>query len=227
MTEKSEQTTIYEALYKVQQTIKQPKKSETANVTTKNGGSYSYSYATLEAVTKSILDACKGTGLFYMQSPVKNERGEVGVHTVLYHSSGTEIDCGSFLMARDGSSRMSMAQAEGSVLTFCRRYTLSAIFGLSSDAEDGNVDGDTLVVEHEANLLIQDYIIEVASIAQVERNIIQADVLKKVDSKGFNDLTQAQRQQMIGILKTMKIKAKAKRDKEKLSEINSDIEADS
>ena len=52
MTEKSEQTTIYEALYKVQQTIKQPKKSETANVTTKNGGSYSYSYATLEAVTK-------------------------------------------------------------------------------------------------------------------------------------------------------------------------------
>lgn len=211
---------IYEALCYIQENIKQPSKSQQANVTTKNGGSYSYSYASLEDVQKSIKAAAKDTGLFYVQMPVKRGNSEIGVRTILYHADGESIDCGEFVMTRDGSARMSMAQAEGSVLTFCRRYTLSSIFGITSDNEDGNVDGDVTVVEHEAMLLIDEYMNEVSIIANISKEEVRKSVLKHIDEKGFNDIKASQRQKAIGFLKAMKIKAKQKRDKEALEQLN-------
>lgn len=214
---------IYEAFNHVLENIKQPAKSQRADVTTKNGGAYSYYYSSLEDVQRAIKTASKGTGLSYYQKPIKQGTSEVGVHTVIFHANGETIDCGEFVMTRDGSLRMSMAQAEGSVLSFCRRYTLSAIFGITSDNEDGNVDGDVQVIEHEAILLIQDYIVEVASIADVNREVISKDVLKHVEAAGFDTVDQKQRQQMIGYLKVLRMKAKAKRDKENMDSLKSDV----
>lgn len=213
---------IAEALVFIQEHIKQPAKGQTANVTTKNGGSYSYSYSSLEDVQKAIKAAAKGTGLTYVQMPVKPTSSDIGVHTWLLHGNGDKLDCGVFTMTRDGSARMSMAQAEGSVLTFCRRYTLSSIFGITSDNEDGNVDGDVSVVEHEAMVLINEYMNDVAMIAGIHVDEVRKTVLKKIEEQDFKDIKQAKRQQAIGVLKTLKIKARQKKDKETLEKLNDD-----
>lgn len=209
--------TIYEALYLTQQNIEQPKQTGEAEVMTKNGGKYSYKFTPLNEVQKAVKKAEKGTGLSYVQIAKKNEKGDIGVQTILYHSSGETIDCGVYYMPRDSTLRMSMAQAEGSMLTYCRRYTLSTVFGISSEEEKPDVDQENNVNDQESYLLIKDRITELVRKTGKPYERIKGYILGEINKQtnsNFQDFEPANFSEAIGVIKTIELKQKMKTEKQ-------------
>ena len=91
----------------------------------------------------SIIDTAKPTlgkyGLAVTQHPF-NDDDRVGVETVLTHASGEWISSSLSLPLADEKGK-SGAQVAGSIITYLRRYTLSAVLGMYSDEDtDGNSD---------------------------------------------------------------------------------------
>ena len=100
---------------------------------TANAGSYSYSYADYADVLKMVLPILSGEGLCVLQ-PLTGTDGRVEVSTIIGHSSGQ------FLEATVEVPKQSKVQDIGSVITYFKRYTLSACLGVAMD-EDTDVLG--------------------------------------------------------------------------------------
>lgn len=90
-------------------------------------------YADLASVVEAIRAAFSANGLSYLQITEPSERDEVRVETVILHSSGEWISCGTFAVPVTKSD----AQGYGSALTYCRRYSL-ALVGVAPEDDDGN-----------------------------------------------------------------------------------------
>ena len=90
------------------------------------------SYADLAAVMEACREPLSANGLSYVQLPGNNGR-EVTVTTFLLHSSGQ------WMRSTVGAAPLKTdAQALGSVITYLRRYALSAIVGIAQVDDDGN-----------------------------------------------------------------------------------------
>lgn len=118
------------ALAKAQAAIVPPKKSHTAKVPTKAGGSYSYTYSTLDDLVDALRQPLAANGLSYIQRILQADRS-IGVETQILHTSGQWISCGGLLLPSGDTP-----QAMGSALTYARRYSLSAAFGVASEDDD-------------------------------------------------------------------------------------------
>jgi len=87
-------------------------------------------YATLENVVNTVRPHLTKNNLAYSQIPC----GENHIVTILMHSSGEYISATAKMTPKDSSP-----QAQGSAITYLRRYALSAILGLATeDDDDGN-----------------------------------------------------------------------------------------
>jgi hypothetical protein len=95
-------------------------------------------YADLGAVIETAQPILAKNGLSVTQL-VFAELDLVGVETVLLHESGEWISASASLPLGDEKGK-SMAQVAGSVVTYLRRYGLSAILGMYAD-EDGDGNG--------------------------------------------------------------------------------------
>ena len=123
----------------VKSKIKQPKRTKTVKVATKSGGTYSYSYADLADVDKSVVDACRsvtdkdGNVVFGYYFDIDNSQEGVTVQTVMVDSAG-----GSMISDRIWfqNSYAGDAQRTASLISYAKRYSLSAAFGIAS--EDDN-----------------------------------------------------------------------------------------
>jgi hypothetical protein len=94
-------------------------------------------YADLGSVIAASKAACAKYGLAVTQ-PASTDGENVTVTTMLLHQSGQWISSGMTLPLGKESGR-SIAQAAGSIITYLRRYSLSAILGIYADADtDGN-----------------------------------------------------------------------------------------
>jgi hypothetical protein len=89
-------------------------------------------YADLNALREVIREPLALNDLSIVQLPRFGEK-EVEVETMLMHKSGEFIA----ETLRMPVGQMT-AQAVGSALTYCRRYSLSAILNLAADDDDGN-----------------------------------------------------------------------------------------
>ena len=89
-------------------------------------------YADLDEVLSVIKEPLKNNGLLFMHLPYTKEN-RVGVKLVLSHVEGGQISC-SF----DLDPNKPGPQPAGSALTYCRRYTLVSMLGLSQEDDDGN-----------------------------------------------------------------------------------------
>lgn len=127
---------IAAALSKFQGDVKQPLK-DAANPFFKS------KYVPLENVVEAITDIAPKHGLSFIQYPV-NQDDKVGVKTLLMHSSGEWIETEP-IYAKPGKND---AQATGSVITYLKRYSLSAVFGITSDEDD---DGNRAVGNAQAS----------------------------------------------------------------------------
>lgn len=90
-------------------------------------------YADLGNVVDAIKPAIAKHGLSFIQRCHDNEAG-AKVETLILHESGEWISCG--IIAVPASKHD--AQGFGSALTYARRYSLSAAFGVAPEDDDGN-----------------------------------------------------------------------------------------
>lgn len=120
-----EMKSLYKALAKFRQQLKQPAKD----------GSNPYlksTYVTLDGVIKAVDTALEGTGLSYIQEAATSD-GLPAVRTVLFHEDGGTMASGWLsLPLKNGAT----PQDVGSLLTYAKRYQLAAFFGVSSDVDD-------------------------------------------------------------------------------------------
>ncbi|MBC1521426.1 ERF family protein [Listeria aquatica] len=117
-------TELAKALSQFQKAVEQPTKSA-------NNPFFKSKYVPLENVITTIKKHASPLGLGYVQVPV-SEENKIGVKTILTHDSGEFIEFDAFLLPLDKNT----AQGAGSALTYARRYSLSAAFGIASDEDD-------------------------------------------------------------------------------------------
>ena len=90
-------------------------------------------YADLAAVVDAIKPALAEHGLWFRQVTHPADGG-VCVETVIHHSSGESLACGPLFVPASKQD----AQGFGSALTYCRRYSLMAAFGVPAEDDDAN-----------------------------------------------------------------------------------------
>lgn len=89
-------------------------------------------YADLAAVIEA-LEPIRKHGLWYRQVLHESSEG-VNVETIYIHEGGESLSAGSLYMPATKRD----AQGFGSALTYARRYSLQAAFGLATEDDDGN-----------------------------------------------------------------------------------------
>lgn len=136
--ERDARAAFFEALNAFQEEVPEIAKSKTAEVTTKSGGRYSYTYAPLEEITRTIRPVLKDHGLSYSWTTDPGERDDIlNVVCILRHVAGHE-ERAVFPVPTQTDAAMSGAQKQGAALTYGRRQSLEAVLGLTtSDDVDG------------------------------------------------------------------------------------------
>lgn len=97
---------------------------------TGNDYSYEYGYADLSDQREHVRETLTACGLTVTQS-VGSDGQQVAIETLLLHKSGQWISSDVLLIPTDGS-----AQAQGSAMTYGRRYQYQAILGLAAEDDD-------------------------------------------------------------------------------------------
>lgn len=116
---------LAKALSAFQSEVEQPKK-------TSDNPFFKSKFVPLEEVVKTINLFGPKHGLSFTQWPSTDEQGRTGVATLLMHTSGEFLEYDPVYMKSDKDT----AQAAGSVISYMKRYALSAIYGITSDEDD-------------------------------------------------------------------------------------------
>jgi hypothetical protein len=90
-------------------------------------------YATLASVVDAVKEPLAKNGLSYTQV-LHDAENAVKVETVILHQSGEWLSTGALTVPVSKHD----AQGFGSALTYARRYSLSAAFGVAPEDDDGN-----------------------------------------------------------------------------------------
>lgn len=127
----------------VKTSIKQPKRTHKVEVrgTNDRGNpySYTYKYADLSDVDKSVMDAIKdtqqnGNPLLTYYFDVNNQQDGVQVETIIVDATtGYSVRTNKIWFK---NSKTSDAQATASLISYAKRYSLSAAFGIASEDDD-------------------------------------------------------------------------------------------
>jgi hypothetical protein len=120
------------ALSKFQGKMPTVPKSKTANVRTKDGGSYSYKYADLADVSAAAMPLLAEQGLAFIAIPEESAKGFI-LRGLLVHESGETIE--GFLPIYGSDN-----QTIGGSLSYGRRYLLGALTGIVTD-DDTDAQG--------------------------------------------------------------------------------------
>lgn len=123
------------ALAKAQGEFHAVLKDLTATVKTKSGGEYKYQYADLGSVLEAIRKPLSENGLAVMQ-PVETSGEKVRVTTILSHESGEWISS-SLVFTVEVNGNNPFIQSSGSAMTYGRRYGLSGLLSIATEADDG------------------------------------------------------------------------------------------
>ena len=138
-------TELNKALANFHKELKQPMKDA-------NNPFFKSKYVPLENVVEAIDDVAPKFGLTYSQYPVTTDDGKVGISTVLLHESGEFIEYPPATTKPDKNT----PQGVGSELTYMRRYSLSAVFGITSDQDDdGNEASGNTKAKQTSNKNVQ------------------------------------------------------------------------
>lgn len=121
---------IRQKLVKAMGAMTNPRKSKTAKVVHKNGGSHTYEYATLDEVLDGVKPALKDNELALLQH-VSVEDGVLWLDTEVFDEDEK------LLLDRVPYQPTGDIQARGSYDTYMRRYRLMMVFGLAGEDDDG------------------------------------------------------------------------------------------
>ena len=148
MTLKTSETIVNlaKALVDTQRDLKQPFKD-------KNNPAFKSQYVPLESVTESITNTATKYGLAFSQFATTDAEQNVSITTVIFHESGEFIQYPALTLKPSkqrvvidteyvNGKRVNIysneitPQSIGSCITYGKRYSLSAIFGITSDKDD-------------------------------------------------------------------------------------------
>ena len=104
-------------------------------------------YANLESVVGVIRPALEKFGLSFVQVCHDWDVG-ARVETIILHESGEWLSCGTM----SAPATKADAQGFGSALTYARRYSLSAAFGVATEDDDGNAASKHKPAENKKSL---------------------------------------------------------------------------
>ena len=99
----------------------------------KSNPAFKSKYADLESVVEAIKPALVKHGLFFTQH-THDTTGGVCIETQVHHASGEAMSFGRLFVPASKQD----AQGYGSALTYARRYSLMAAFGICPEDDDGN-----------------------------------------------------------------------------------------
>ncbi|WP_281183091.1 ERF family protein [Staphylococcus schleiferi] len=169
---------INKAMVAFRKEVKQPLKD-------KNNPFFKSKYVPLENVVEAIDEAATPHGLSYTQWALNDSDGRVGVATMLMHESGEYIEYDPVFM----NAEKNTPQGAGSLISYLKRYSLSAIFGITSDQDDdGNAaSGKQSKLEPKASS---------KTIGTLKQEVLNFVELMKSLNK---DVTQQQAEQTFGI----------------------------
>jgi len=117
---------IAKAFIKAQSEMRTPKKGN-------SNPFFKSKYADLNSVLEAVLEALHNNGIAILQPTVFIE-GKSFVNTVLLHESGERLEGFTEILF----SKPNDAQAQGSGITYARRYGLQSICGVGAEDDDGN-----------------------------------------------------------------------------------------
>ena len=118
--------TLPAAMAAVQAKLPKIAKNEKADT-----GKYSYTYASLADVSEAVLPLLASHGLSFVAMPTLNETGHFVLAYQLMHTSGDTLE-GAYPLPSGAT-----AQAQGSAITYARRYVLTALVGVAPEDDDG------------------------------------------------------------------------------------------
>lgn len=116
---------INKALVEFHKQVKQPMKDA-------KNPFFKSKYVPLENVVEAIDEVAPSLGLSFTQWASNDVNGRVGVSTMLLHESGEYIEYDPVYMKADKET----AQGAGALISYLKRYSLSAVFGITSDQDD-------------------------------------------------------------------------------------------
>lgn len=139
MRRSEEITEIVKALIQVQSDLKTIKKDRVNPFAESK-------YATLDAILEEVLPLLAANKMAMTQEPLtiyEENVYKIGSQTTLFHESGQFIEYEPLLFAFEKGSKMNMAQSSGSIITYSKRYSISAILGISTGEDtDGVIPDD-------------------------------------------------------------------------------------
>jgi hypothetical protein len=137
VSERNARAAYFAALSAFQDECPEIHKSKKAKIATASGGSYEYTFAPLEEITRTIRPVLHRHGLAYSWTTEPGQNGALNVVCVLRHIDG-HSESARFPVPTESPSKMSAAQKNGAALTYGRRQSLIAVLGLTtSDDTDG------------------------------------------------------------------------------------------
>lgn len=134
-TERNARAAFFEAKAAFQAECPEIRKSRKADIATKSGARFGYTYAPLEEITRTILPVLAKHGLSFTWDVAEGSAKVLAVSCILRHIEGHE-DRATFPVPVETGGRMSDAQAMGAALTYGRRQSLIAVLGLTTADED-------------------------------------------------------------------------------------------
>lgn len=117
---------IATALVKAQSEMSNPKKGNTNPF-------FKSKYADLNAVREAVIPILNDNGISVLQ-PIIHKDGKNFVNTILLHESGELLESFTEIVF----SKTNDAQAQGSGITYARRYGLQSFVCVGADDDDGN-----------------------------------------------------------------------------------------
>jgi hypothetical protein len=154
--ERDARKAFFDAVARFQEECPVINKSQTAEIITKSGARFSYTYAPLEEIARTIRPHLKACGLSYSWNVHSDDGKVLNVACVLRHVDGHEERAG-FPVPIDADARMSGAQKNGAALTYGKRQSLLSVLGLTTadtdvDGMEGSGDVVYVTPEQAANL---------------------------------------------------------------------------
>lgn len=206
--EKNARAAYFAALAGFQAECPEIPRTKTANIATNTGSDFSYKYAPLEAITRTIRPILQKYGLSYSWTVEESAKaGTLDVVTTLRHIDG-HSETSRFPVPTENRAKMSEAQKNGSAFTFGRRQTLAGVLGITTaDDIDGKAaaeaDDDGELITEDQLATLTDRINEVGADFARFCAFMKVEALKDIRKADFDKAIRALAQR-----KTSKARAK-------------------
>lgn len=196
---------ISKALVTAWGSIETPKHNTNVTVKTKTGGSYEFSYTDLEGIFDALKIVYKENGIAVLQTPktfFQDGNLVLSVETMLLHESGEWVK--SEPLSVLASNNM---QDLGGQITYMKRYSLSAISGISTEKDDdaNGVSGNQVEYKKQPNKRSEAQVKRLFAIAKSKG--ISVEDVKRALMKDYNktqaeDLTKDEYDELCNRLET-------------------------